>query len=778
MKKRTLAVLLGFALMFVVLAACDNNADTTPTPDPGTPQQTQAPADETLYHDFPFMTVDNSTKDDAYYEALYNASVYNNKLIKLYPTIFENEGWHAYRLALGKISKIELVDEKPVIDDNAKELLENVLAAQAELKQLVPYEGYALYMWGDDIATAQSADQIVFTADSTDNSDFVPFIVPYILEDQTDVKGNILIVSGGGYTHRSNDTEGYVLAEHFNELGYNTFVIQRRVEPYAPEDAWLDLQRSVRYIRHNIDELGLGSDFMIANGFSGGGRTVMGTIENLYGDVPPTIYDADYVPDEVDAENSDFDVIFTIYGPLVYPDETEYTGLNTDNPNLPAMFIAHGMSDSGSDPLNSVELAREASERTMVELHVFGNVGHGFGDGLPNSNTSYWPEMADNFVAIVKNDGTSLKAFDREKAELRITGSAPFTNDLLQLVDDSTKDDAYYQAFVEASLYNNRVIRNYPTMFEDESWHAYRRALNKVIKITEIDDDAKKTIDEAAEALAAMAQIKTVEDNQIFIWGDQMASIETDPSTLVYDEESWDNPDFRPFLVPYILEDQTDVLGNIIIVSGGGYTHRANDTEGYVLAEDFNSMGYNVFVLQRRVAPYAKEDCWLDLQRSIRYVRHNLETLGLGSDKIIINGYSGGGMTCMGTLYNLYGDIQPTVYDPDYVPDEIDAESADVDVAVLIYGALLAEDTDPADFTITNPNFPDIFIAAGENDESFMQGGMDLTTYLKNNCPDVLAELHIFGNTGHGFTDGLANSNSVFWPDMANDFIQISLAKK
>ena len=197
-----------------------------------------------------------------------------------------------------------------------------------------------------------------------------------------------------------------------------------------------------------------------------------------------------------------------------------------------------------------------------------------------------------------------------------------FTNSLLIKVDDAEKDEAYYESFLEACIYNNKVIRNYPFTFEEESWHDYRKALNKAVKVEVIDDAAKEVLDAAADAQAALVQLEPVEAHQLLIWGDDMPCIE-DPDTLVYDFESWDVPEFRPFLVPYILEDQTDVKGNIILVSGGGYTHRANDSEGYVIAPLFNDMGYNVFVLQRRVAPYAPEDIWMDLQRSIRYIRHN-----------------------------------------------------------------------------------------------------------------------------------------------------------
>lgn len=349
-----------------------------------------------------------------------------------------------------------------------------------------------------------------------------------------------------------------------------------------------------------------------------------------------------------------------------------------------------------------------------------------------------------------------------------------FTNDLLITVDASVKDDAYYQEVLEACKYNNKVIRNYPFTFEDESWHDYRKALNKALKVEEINEESKAVLDNAVAALEAMVQIEPVEAHQLLIWGDDMPLAE-DPDSLVWDEESWDNPDFRPFLVPYILEDQTDVKGNIILVSGGGYDHRANDSEGYVIAPLFNDLGYNVFVLQRRVAPYCREDIWMDLQRSIRYVRHNQEALGLGSDYMIINGYSGGSRTVMSVVQFMYGDIQPTVYDPDYVPDEVDAENSDVNAAFAIYGtgadSLEITSEDGKMFSLDNPNLPAIFIGVGANDSETILGS-SLILFQEAN-EKTLVDLHVFGNTGHGFGKGLPKSNSVFWMEMADNFVAI-----
>jgi len=157
-------------------------------------------------------------------------------------------------------------------------------------------------------------------------------------KDQSKVKGNMICVAGGGYFLRANYEEAYPAAEYFNSIGYNAFVLQRRVAPYAPLDSSLDLQRSVRYLRYHAKALGIvKTEIMLSVGFSGGGGTILGAVKNYYGDVLPTITYPDYVPDDVDMLNSDMNAIILIY--------SARGKINTKNPNFPAIFAASGSDD-------------------------------------------------------------------------------------------------------------------------------------------------------------------------------------------------------------------------------------------------------------------------------------------------------------------------------------------------------------------------------------------------------------------------------------------------
>ncbi|MCC8102284.1 MAG: hypothetical protein LIP11_08495 [Clostridiales bacterium] len=50
-----------------------------------------------------------------------------------------------------------------------------------------------------------------------------------------------------------------------------------------------------------------------------------------------------------------------------------------------------------------------------------------------------------------------------------------------------------------------------------------------------------------------------------YIWGENMAV--EDPYPTEGWEISYDNEGFEPFLNPYLLEDQSEVKGNVIVIS-------------------------------------------------------------------------------------------------------------------------------------------------------------------------------------------------------------------
>ena len=272
----------------------------------------------------------------------------------------------------------------------------------------------------------------------------------------------------------------------------------------------------------------------------------------------------------------------------------------------------------------------------------------------------------------------------------------------------------------------------------------------------------------------ALTQI--VDDPKTTVWDIWEGNMASEPKPTEGWETSYDNPDFFPNLCPYMIEDQENVKGNVIVMGGGGDTHRNNVVEGYPVAEFFNENGYNAFVLQRRVKPYVVEDTVLDLARAIRYIRHYADEKGIGNaDTIITCGFSAGGMTIISCLGMQYCHITPDVIYPDYVCDEVDQESADMRAALPIYGCVNMG----MDLT-KNPNLPPIFTAMGQHDPFFKDAMADSLGWLLSLNTDVC--FFIAPDAGHGFglgtgTENYVNGYTVMsgWTDLALDFLDTRL---
>lgn len=387
MKKKIVFFLMSIILIISILPGCGKDVSDT---------------DTLTYSDVPLKEVSVNSSDANYYKNLYEAELYNFKIIKDIPILYEDEQWNVYYNAGKRLLSINVSN----ITENQKSIIDSAKEERLKLLQIKSYTENVLFIWGDEMPSTVDSASLTFTPMSEDQSEFSPFLLSYLLEDQSQVKGNLIVISGGGYSSRANIAEGYPTAEAMNQLGYNCFILQRRVAPYNKEDTWMDLQRSIRYLRFNAETLELGGiDCIAAVGFSGGSSTLLGTISNLYGDVQPTIYDSSYIPDEVDAVNSDLTVAIPIYGPVYSGNFGDtYEGLVTDNPSLPAMLIIAGQNDTTGAPKDCITLFSSVTDKTDVELYIFALNGHGFGAGKAGTNSQYWPNMAATFMEeIVAN---------------------------------------------------------------------------------------------------------------------------------------------------------------------------------------------------------------------------------------------------------------------------------------------------------------------------------------------------------------------------------------
>lgn len=306
----------------------------------------------------------------------------NASLITMMELIFEEESYKAFSKTATSLRS------KP----NAEKLAA-FQEAKANLVQEVSVEDGVFFIW-NDFATMPIVDGESYTEEQLDGASLLGYgnttvLVKCLVDDPTQAKGNIVVCSGGAMKGRSNGSEGYPAVEVFNELGYNCFLLQRRVEPYSTTDIFMDFGRAVRVVRYYAEQEGWGGQDMIAGmGWSGGAETLMGAVELFYGDVQFSDYDSDYVPDAIDAVSADMDVAIPVYG----------AGFDAacGNTNLPAFYLVHGTEDETLSCQFSVDHYEAVKNTVPAELLLIEGAPHGFGVGT--AGTGDFPEECTTWV--------------------------------------------------------------------------------------------------------------------------------------------------------------------------------------------------------------------------------------------------------------------------------------------------------------------------------------------------------------------------------------------
>ena len=219
----------------------------------------------------------------------------------------------------------------------------------------------------------------------------------------------------------------------------------------------------------------------------------------------------------------------------------------------------------------------------------------------------------------------------------------------------------------------------------------------------------------------------------------------------------------------------------IVIAPGGAFHFLMVDHEGFDMARWLTARGVTAFVLKYRVARTPDDDAGLiafrtelqaklekpsptetdpprrenwkgirllaeeDGRQAIRYVRAHAAEWGIDPRRIGIAGFSAGGGVTMGPVF------------------EHDAESRP-DFAAPIYPAYRAGLPVPA-------NAPPLFIVISDDDMSIapISSARLYEAWHKAGIP---AELHIFGNGGHGWGMGAGDLLPAPWIDLFGNWLK------
>ena len=202
----------------------------------------------------------------------------------------------------------------------------------------------------------------------------------------------------------------------------------------------------------------------------------------------------------------------------------------------------------------------------------------------------------------------------------------------------------------------------------------------------------------------------------------------------------------------------------ILLVPGGGFVNVWNLTEGWPVANQFNRLGYHVFILTYQVdSPDRQmERNMADFEQALRQIGANAEKFHVHADRYITCGFSAGGyLVCLWNTekgYPAYHLPKPQATFPVYpvvtLRPDITYASDDPEDAVWLYGC----DMETARHSAYE--IPDhaegvpptaIFLAAGDELVNPENSKLLAASLEKLGIP---CRLEIGPEGGHGFADG------------------------
>lgn len=279
------------------------------------------------------------------------------------------------------ISRNEVADSEAEIVEWVSGLGLNQSAAEATGETVAhatvdPTASQTFYLWEEgNMPAVTDAD---LAAQSADGPGFRPNVETFPVPEGTPVKGAVLINAGGAFQYRSNEMEGWAVAEALGALGYQCFVVNYRLSPSTQEEGALDLARAVRFVRAHAQDYGFDEQDIAVMGFSAGGILAGEMLLNYDGLVNGTVLDEGYVPDELDQVSADAaacGMIYAFYGRLSVASTDVEKFASSD---LPPTYFRYGSRDPFVDEFEECVAALEQAGVT-VESHVMEDWPHGFG---------------------------------------------------------------------------------------------------------------------------------------------------------------------------------------------------------------------------------------------------------------------------------------------------------------------------------------------------------------------------------------------------------------
>jgi acetyl esterase/lipase len=217
----------------------------------------------------------------------------------------------------------------------------------------------------------------------------------------------------------------------------------------------------------------------------------------------------------------------------------------------------------------------------------------------------------------------------------------------------------------------------------------------------------------------------------------------------------------KPALIPFIPDASKRNGAAILVVPGGGFTIRAVDHEGVLVAQWLKEQGITAFLLRYRLRPlYGPNDWVKDGQRAMQYIRAHATSFHISANRVGAVGFSAGANLIPNMLVMPISTASGT-------NDSLDRFSPKPDFMVLAYGSMrIAEMADSS----IKKNFPPTFMYGTVEDRG-SQGGM-IDMYSRLFRAGVPVEAHFFQNGIHGTGFALGDPVLGQWTNLLHNWLK------
>jgi acetyl esterase/lipase len=226
-----------------------------------------------------------------------------------------------------------------------------------------------------------------------------------------------------------------------------------------------------------------------------------------------------------------------------------------------------------------------------------------------------------------------------------------------------------------------------------------------------------------------------------------------------------------PTLTVFRPDKDKDTGAAMLVCPGGGFYQLSMRDEGTAVGTWLASIGVTGVVLKYRIPSREGMPRYMaalqDAQRSMSIIRSKVAEWGLDPKRIGILGFSAGGQVAADVETN----FDKRMYDP---IDDIDKAETRPDFAVLIYpGGIFSRNSNPpglsADVHVSKTT-PPTFLDQSNDDKDGSENVVYMYLALKN--AGVPAELHVFGEGGHGYGIRQNSAPHATWPARLEDWMK------